>query len=95
MYALVDCNNFYVSCERVFAPQLEARPVVVLSNNDGCLISRSDGAKALGCAAYASLRGPAWPTIGPECYSVGWSRRGRRSWACSAPRWPTSSAASS
>ena len=48
MYALVDCNNFYVSCERVFAPQLEGRPVVVLSNNDGCLISRSDEAKALG-----------------------------------------------
>jgi len=48
MYALVDCNNFYVSCERLFAPQLEGRPVVVLSNNDGCLISRSDEAKALG-----------------------------------------------
>ena len=50
MYALVDCNNFYVSCERVFAPRLENRPVVVLSNNDGCLISRSDEAKALGFA---------------------------------------------
>lgn len=48
MYALVDCNNFYVSCERVFAPQWQGRPVVVLSNNDGCLISRSDEAKALG-----------------------------------------------
>jgi DNA polymerase V len=48
MYALVDCNNFYVSCERVFAPQLDGWPVVVLSNNDGCLISRSDEAKALG-----------------------------------------------
>ncbi|HEX8659552.1 MAG TPA: Y-family DNA polymerase [Hymenobacter sp.] len=48
MYALVDCNNFYVSCERVFAPHLEGRPVVVLSNNDGCLISRSKEAKALG-----------------------------------------------
>lgn len=48
MYALVDCNNFYVSCERVFRPRLEGRPVVVLSNNDGCLISRSDEAKALG-----------------------------------------------
>lgn len=48
MYALVDCNNFYVSCERVFAPHLAGRPVVVLSNNDGCLISRSDEAKALG-----------------------------------------------
>jgi DNA polymerase V len=48
MYALVDCNNFYVSCERVFAPQLEGKPVVVLSNNDGCLISRSQEAKDLG-----------------------------------------------
>jgi DNA polymerase V len=48
MYALVDCNNFYVSCERVFAPRLQEQPVVVLSNNDGCLISRSDEAKALG-----------------------------------------------
>lgn len=48
MYALVDCNNFYVSCERVFQPRLLGVPVVVLSNNDGCLISRSDEAKALG-----------------------------------------------
>ncbi|MDO7851463.1 Y-family DNA polymerase [Hymenobacter convexus] len=48
MYALVDCNNFYVSCERVFAPKLEGKPVVVLSNNDGCLISRSQEAKDLG-----------------------------------------------
>lgn len=46
--ALVDCNNFYVSCERVFNPKLEARPVVVLSNNDGVIISRSNEAKALG-----------------------------------------------
>ncbi|NUY80383.1 Y-family DNA polymerase [Flavobacterium sp. MAH-1] len=48
MYALVDCNNFYVSCERVFRPDLIGKPVVVLSNNDGCIISRSDEAKALG-----------------------------------------------
>ncbi len=48
MIALVDCNNFYVSCERVFQPQLNNQPVVVLSNNDGCVISRSDEAKALG-----------------------------------------------
>ncbi len=48
MYALVDCNNFYVSCERVFQPQLNGKPVVVLSNNDGCVISRSNEAKALG-----------------------------------------------
>lgn len=48
MYALVDCNNFYVSVERVFDPKLEGRPVVVLSNNDGCAVSRSEEAKALG-----------------------------------------------
>lgn len=48
MIALVDCNNFYVSCERVFSPQLLNRPVVVLSNNDGCVIARSEEAKALG-----------------------------------------------
>ena len=46
--ALVDCNNFYASCERVFQPQLRGRPVVVLSNNDGCVIARSNEAKALG-----------------------------------------------
>jgi DNA polymerase V len=50
MIALVDCNNFYVSCERVFRPELEGKPVVVLSNNDGCIISRSDEAKKLGIA---------------------------------------------
>lgn len=48
MYALVDCNNFFVSCERVFRPQLEGRPVVVLSNNDGCVVARSNESKALG-----------------------------------------------
>ena len=48
MIALVDCNNFYASCERVFAPQLNGKPVVVLSNNDGCVIARSNEAKALG-----------------------------------------------
>lgn len=48
IFALADCNNFYASCERVFAPQLESRPVVVLSNNDGCIIARSNEAKALG-----------------------------------------------
>ncbi len=48
MFALVDGNNFYVSCERVFRPSLQGLPVVVLSNNDGCAIARSDEAKALG-----------------------------------------------
>ncbi|MDX8379198.1 MAG: Y-family DNA polymerase [Gallionella sp.] len=46
--ALVDCNNFYVSCERLFQPKLEGRPVVILSNNDGCVVSRSQEAKNLG-----------------------------------------------
>jgi DNA polymerase V len=48
IFALVDCNNFYVSCERVFNPKLANRPVVVLSNNDGCVVARSNEAKALG-----------------------------------------------
>ncbi len=50
MFALVDCNNFYVSCERVFDPALCNRPVVVLSNNDGCVVARSQEAKDLGIA---------------------------------------------
>ena len=48
MFALVDCNNFYASCERVFRPELTGRPVVVLSNNDGCVIARSNEAKDAG-----------------------------------------------
>jgi len=48
MFALVDCNNFYASCERVFQPHLESKPVVILSNNDGCVIARSNEAKDLG-----------------------------------------------
>ncbi|MEP6951230.1 MAG: hypothetical protein ABI863_18215, partial [Ginsengibacter sp.] len=48
MKAIVDCNSFYCSCERVFRPDLKNKPVVVLSNNDGCIISRSDEAKSLG-----------------------------------------------
>jgi len=48
MFALVDCNNFYASCERLFRPDLENKPIVVLSNNDGCVIARSNEAKALG-----------------------------------------------
>ena len=48
MIALADCNNFYASCERVFNPGLIGQPVVVLSNNDGCVISRSEEAKKLG-----------------------------------------------
>ena len=56
MYGLVDCNNFFVSCERVFDPRLNGRKVVVLSNNDGCVIARSNEAKAagipMGCPAF-------------------------------------------
>ena len=48
VFALVDCNNFYVSCERVFNPKLQGKPVIVLSNNDGCVVARSNEAKALG-----------------------------------------------
>ncbi|HYK45384.1 MAG TPA: hypothetical protein VEV83_09460, partial [Parafilimonas sp.] len=47
-YAVVDCNSFYCSAERVFRPELRERPVVVLSNNDGCIVSRTDEAKRLG-----------------------------------------------
>ena len=56
MYGLVDCNNFYVSCERVFDPSLREKPVVVLSNNDGCIIARSNEAKSLG---FKSVIAPA------------------------------------
>ena len=58
--ALVDVNNFYVSCERVFDPRLEGRPVVVLSNNDGCVVARSEEAKALGIAT-----GTPWFQVAP------------------------------
>jgi DNA polymerase V len=54
-YALVDCNNFYASCERVFAPSLEGRPVAVLSNNDGCVVARSTEVKKLGIPMGAPL----------------------------------------
>ena len=48
MFALADCNNFFASCERVFRPDLQGKPVIVLSSNDGCAIARSNEAKALG-----------------------------------------------
>ncbi len=51
--AIVDCNNFYVSCERAFVPKLKNSPVIVLSNNDGCIVSRSNEAKQLGIAMGA------------------------------------------
>ncbi|WP_372614377.1 Y-family DNA polymerase, partial [Halomonas sp.] len=55
MIALVDCNNFYVNCERVFDPRLEGRPVGVLSNNDGCIVARSNELKALGVEMGAAM----------------------------------------
>ena len=54
-FALVDCNNFYASCERLFRPELNGQPVVVLSNNDGCIVARSNEAKALGMPMGAPL----------------------------------------
>lgn len=60
VFALIDCNSFYASCERVFRPELRKRPVVVLSNNDGCVIARSAEAKQLGVrmgAPYFQIRG--------------------------------------
>lgn len=51
--ALIDCNSFYCSCERVFRPDLNGKPIVVLSNNDGCIISRSEEAKKLNIAMGA------------------------------------------
>ncbi len=55
VFALIDCNNFYVSCERVFDPALNGKPAVVLSNNDGCIIARSNEAKALGIGMGTAL----------------------------------------
>ena len=55
MIGLLDCNNFYVSCERVFNPVLKKKPVVVLSNNDGCIIARSNEAKSLGIPMGAPM----------------------------------------
>ncbi len=53
VYALIDCNSFYCSCERIFRPELASTPIVVLSNNDGCVIARTREAKALGIAMGA------------------------------------------
>ena len=53
LFALVDCNNFYASCERLFRPELKEKPIVVLSNNDGCIVARSNEAKALGISMGA------------------------------------------
>jgi DNA polymerase V len=82
MKAVVDCNSFYCSCERVFRPDLLEKPVVVLSNNDGCIISRSDEAKSLG----VEMAGPyfkAKPLIeqyGVETFSSNYNLYGDMSW---------------
>lgn len=82
MKAIVDCNNFYCSCERLFLPHLDKRPVVVLSNNDGCIISRSDEAKKLG----VEMAGPyfkAKPLIqkhGVATFSSNYNLYGDLSW---------------
>ncbi len=82
MRAIVDCNSFYCSCERLFRPHLRNKPVVVLSNNDGCIISRSDEAKALG----VEMAGPyfkAKPLIekhGVATFSSNYNLYGDLSW---------------
>jgi DNA polymerase V len=82
MKAIVDCNNFYCSCERLFEPHLDRKPVVVLSNNDGCIISRSDEAKKLG----VEMAGPyfmAKPLIkkhGVAVFSSNYNLYGDLSW---------------
>ena len=77
-FALIDGNNFYVSCERVFRPALEGRPVIVLSNNDGCAIARSNEAKALGVKMghpWFQVR-QAWPDAGITALSANFALYG-------------------
>ena len=78
LVALVDCNNFYASCERLFQPELNGKPVVVLSNNDGCVIARSNEAKALGIKmgdAY-HLRKREFAAWGVQVYSSNYTLYG-------------------
>ncbi len=82
MKAIVDCNSFYCSCERVFRPDLMNRPVVVLSNNDGCIISRSDEAKAVGvemAVPYFQAK-PIIEKYGVETFSSNYNLYGDLSW---------------
>ena len=58
MFAVCDCDNCYCSCERVFRPDLNGRPVVVLSNNDGCVVARSNEAKRMGIKAGTPSSSP-------------------------------------
>jgi DNA polymerase V len=82
MKAIVDCNSFYCSCERVFQPHLAERPVVVLSNNDGCIISRSDEAKAIGVgmAGPYHLAKPLIEKHNVEVFSSNYNLYGDMSW---------------
>jgi DNA polymerase V len=82
MKAIVDCNNFYCSCERLFQPQLDRQPVVVLSNNDGCIISRSDEAKKLGIemAGPYFLAKPLIEKHGITVFSSNYNLYGDLSW---------------
>jgi nucleotidyltransferase/DNA polymerase involved in DNA repair len=66
VFALVDVNSFYASCETVFRPDLRGKPVVVLSNNDGCIIARSSAAKSLGLKM-----GDPWFKVGREAEKKG------------------------
>ena len=82
MIAIIDCNSFYCSCERLFRPHLEKKPVVVLSNNDGCIISRSDEAKALGvemAGPYFKAR-PLIEKYGVATFSSNYNLYGDLSW---------------
>ena len=82
MKAIIDCNSFYCSCEKLFLPHLEGRPVVVLSNNDGCIVSRTDEAKKIG----VEMAGPyfkAKPLIeahGVATFSSNYNLYGDLSW---------------
>jgi DNA polymerase V len=82
MKAIVDCNNFYCSCERLFRPWLDEKPVVVLSNNDGCIVSRSDEAKALGVqmAGPYFLAKPAIEKHNVAVFSSNYNLYGDLSW---------------
>lgn len=86
LISLIDSNNFYVSCERVFQPRLEGRPVVVLSNNDANVIARSNEAKALGISMGAPVfklrelfdrHGVEWFSSNYDLYGVMWNQKSR------------------
>src|SRR5690554_6913067 len=73
MIGLIDCNNFYVSCERAFQPRLEGVPVGVLSNNDGCVIARSNELKALARMLHRVSQKSSDARLGGDKRDLGWS----------------------